>query len=74
MKFTIINTQFFKEWRANGLRILLDITSKDFYRYKVQRFNGRCWDDVRGFHTLHEAKKAVTWIPEDNAMEGDLIH
>lgn len=74
MKFNIINTQFFKEWRADGLRILLDITSQDFYRYKVQRFNGCCWDDIRGYHTLRQAKEAVAWIAEDRAMEAGLIH
>ena len=74
MKFTTINTQFFKEWRSNDLRILLDINSKNFYRYKVQRFNGRCWDHVRGYHTLREAKNAVAWIAEDAAMEAALIH
>lgn len=74
MKFTIINTQFFKEWRSDDLRILLDIASKDFYRYKVQQFNGRCWDDVQGCHTLREAKKAVTWIAEDHTLEANLIH
>lgn len=71
MKFTTNHTEFFKEWRSGNVRILNDTHAKVFYRYSVETFDGRCWNAVKSFRTLAEAKKAAEWIAEDMAMEAN---
>ena len=55
----IENGKFFKTWTNEDMRIMKDKTDKGFYTYKVQKLNGRTWDDVQSFHTLKEAKEMI---------------
>lgn len=58
IKFVKSECKFFKGWTNEefGVRIILDKADKSFYKYQVQKFNGKTWNKVRGFHTLDEAK------------------
>lgn len=47
----------------NGVRVMADnACSYSFYKYQVQKFNGKTWDGVQSFHTLKEAKVACETI------------
>lgn len=41
------------------MRIVKDKAYHGFYPYKVQRCNGKTWDDVISHHTLKEAKAEI---------------
>lgn len=58
MKFERNESKFFTTWtdEINRVRVLLDKADKGFYKYQVQKFNGKTWEKVRGFHSLKEAK------------------
>lgn len=49
---------FFIKWtnKEFGVRIIRDAANKSFFKYEVQKFNGKTWDKVRSFITLKEAK------------------
>lgn len=53
--------KFFKEWASKefGVRILFDKTEKGFYKYQVQKLEGRNWCKVKAFHSFGEAKAFV---------------
>ena len=55
----IEKTQFFKTWTNGNMRIMKDEANTGFYRYEVQQFNGRTWDNVTFCHTLAEAKVII---------------
>lgn len=56
MKFSKNVSEFFTTWTNEETRIILDKANKGFYKYEVQKFNGKVWDKIRCFHSLKEAK------------------
>lgn len=58
IKFVVSENEFFKDWtdKINGIRITFHKYEKGFYKYEVQRFDGKSWEKMRAFHTLKEAK------------------
>ena len=74
MKFKTNHDKYFKEWKAGNVRILNDVYANVFYHYEVQKYNGTCWVKIRSFRTLAEAKEAVAWILEDEAMEASRMN
>lgn len=57
--FKIEVTEFFKIWTCGNMRIIKDKADRSFYPYRVEKYNGRTWDDVRAYHTLKEAKAEI---------------
>lgn len=49
---------FFTTWtnERNMVRVISDKADNSFYKYEVQKYNGKNWTKVRSFHTLEEAK------------------
>lgn len=57
--FKVYVSEFFKVWTCGDMRVMKDKADHSFYSYKVQKYNGKTWDDVSSHHTLKEAKREI---------------
>lgn len=69
MKAIVEKTNFFTIWGYGEVRVLKDKANKGFYPYEVQKLENGCWNRIRNFHKLNEAKEAAVWMAEDIEME-----